>query len=138
MTAAAQPPPDPAPVGRLASISIDTTDPEVLAEFYGRLLGMHRIYERPDGTVIALSDGRIALTVMFAADHIPPTWPHPGQQQQLHVDVAVTDLPAAVATAVKLGATEAEQQPMPDVWRVLIDPAGHPFCLTTAAGTLDT
>jgi hypothetical protein len=22
-------------------------------------------------------------------------------------------------------------QPSPDRWRVLIDPAGHPFCLTT-------
>jgi uncharacterized glyoxalase superfamily protein PhnB len=137
MTAAAQPSPVPAPVGKLASISLDTTDPSTLADFYGRLLGMQRIYQRPDGSVIALSDGTIALTVMFAADHLPPTWPNPGQQQQLHLDVAVTDLPRAVADAVKLGATEAQHQPMPDVWRVLLDPAGHPFCLTTATANLE-
>lgn len=29
-----------------------------------------------------------------------------------------------------LGATRAEVQPNPDKWRVLIDPAGHPFCIT--------
>jgi catechol 2,3-dioxygenase-like lactoylglutathione lyase family enzyme len=121
----------------LASVSLDTTDPATLADFYAALLGMRRIYQRPDGSVIALSDGRIALTVMYAADHVPPTWPEPGQPQQLHLDIAVTDLPAAVATALRLGATEAAHQPGPDVWRVLLDPAGHPFCLTTAAGSLE-
>jgi hypothetical protein len=74
---------------------------------------------------------------MRAADHVRPTWPEPGQQQQLHLDVAVSDLPAAVAAAVHLGATEAAHQPMPEVWRVLLDPAGHPFCLTTATGSLE-
>lgn len=136
MTSAEQPA-DPAPVGRLASVSLDTTDPATLADFYARLLGMHRIFERPDGTVIALSDGRIALTVMYAADHVPPTWPEPGQSQQLHLDIAVLDLPAAVATALERGAVEAAHQPGADLWRVLLDPAGHPFCLTTAGGTLD-
>jgi catechol 2,3-dioxygenase-like lactoylglutathione lyase family enzyme len=137
MTTAAEPPSDTTPVGRLASVSLDTTDPGTLADFYAGLLGMRRVYERPDGSVIAISDGTLALTAMLAVDHVPPTWPEPGQQQQLHLDVAVTDLPTAVAEAVRLGATEARHQPMPDVWRVLLDPAGHPFCLTTATGSLD-
>jgi hypothetical protein len=29
-----------------------------------------------------------------------------------------------------LGATRAEFQPAPDARRILLDPAGHPFCLT--------
>ncbi len=136
MTTAGQTPPT-APVGRLASVSLDTTDPAALADFYSGLLGMRRIYEHPDGSVIAISDGTIAITAMRAADHVRPTWPEPGQQQQLHLDIAVTDLPAAVATAIRLGATEAGHQTMPEVWRVLLDPAGHPFCLTTATGSLD-
>jgi len=127
-----------APVGRLASVSLDTTDPATLADFYAGLLGMRRVYEHPDGSVIAVSDGNLAVTAMLAADHIRPTWPEPGQQQQLHLDIAVTDLPAAVASAVRLGATEAAHQPMPEIWRVLLDPAGHPFCLTTATGSLDS
>ena len=48
----------------------------------------------------------------------------------LHLDFEVVDLAAAVAHAVELGAQEAEFQPQDDV-RVMLDPAGHPFCLYT-------
>jgi hypothetical protein len=47
---------------------------------------------------------------------------------QLHLDVQVTDLPGSVEDAVALGATLPGFQPQEDV-RVLLDPAGHPFCL---------
>ena len=38
----------------------------------------------------------------------------------------------AEEAAVELGATVPEDQPG-ETWRVLLDPAGHPFCLTSAA-----
>ncbi len=41
------------------------------------------------------------------------------------------DLEAAEARLIALGATKPEPQPQPDRWRVLLDPAGHPFCITT-------
>ena len=37
---------------------------------------------------------------------------------------------AAAAASLKLGATRPDHQPGGDRWRVLLDPAGHPFCLT--------
>src|SRR4051812_19815764 len=120
-------------IGRIASVSIDCPDPSVLADFYAALLGMHRIYERLDGSMIALSDGVQVVTTMRVADYVAPTWPHPGQLQQLHLDVTVTDLDDAVARALALGAREAGHQAAPTVFRVLLDPAGHPFCLTTVA-----
>lgn len=40
----------------------------------------------------------------------------------------MSDLQAAVAHALELGATIADYQPQQTV-RVLLDPAGHPFCL---------
>jgi hypothetical protein len=46
----------------------------------------------------------------------------------MHFDFQVGDLDAAVADAVALGATPAAEQPRENV-RVLLDPAGHPFCL---------
>jgi hypothetical protein len=49
----------------------------------------------------------------------------------MHFDISVTDLDRAAARALALGAKQAEHQPAPDLWRVLVDPAGHPFCLTT-------
>jgi hypothetical protein len=47
-----------------------------------------------------------------------------------HLDIEVDDLPAAVEHALALGAAPAGFQPQDDV-RVLLDPAGHPFCLFT-------
>ena len=39
---------------------------------------------------------------------------------------------AAAARCVELGATRPDEQPG-ESWRVLLDPSGHPFCLTQAA-----
>ena len=73
-----------------------------------------------------------SFAVQRAEVYEPPVWPpEPGKQgMQMHVEVEVDDLAAAVAHAVELGATEAEHQPQDDV-RVMLDPAGHPFCLYT-------
>jgi len=46
----------------------------------------------------------------------------------MHFDFQVGDLDGAVADAVALGASLAQTQPHAAV-RVLLDPAGHPFCL---------
>ena len=46
----------------------------------------------------------------------------------MHFDFQVGDLESAVADALVLGATPAPGQPNENV-RVLLDPAGHPFCL---------
>ena len=48
------------------------------------------------------------------------------------LDLAVDDLAAAEQACVELGATVADPQPG-ETWRVLLDPSGHPFCLTSAA-----
>ena len=123
------------PVGKLASVSLDCGDTRELADFYQALLGMQRVFEAPDASIIALTDGSSFVTMMHIDNHVAPTWPDPGQQQQMHLDISVTDLPGAAASAVALGAREAEHQAGPDIWRVLIDPAGHPFCLTTSPST---
>jgi len=70
------------------------------------------------------------LAFQLERQHVPPVWPgDPGEQQmQVHLDVAVTDLETSAAEAVALGARLAGHQPQGDV-RVLLDPAGHPFCL---------
>jgi hypothetical protein len=72
----------------------------------------------------------LELAFQYEPDYVPPVWPpRPGSQAtMLHLDVAVEDLDAAVAWAPEAGATLAEHQPQEPV-RVLLDPAGHPFCL---------
>ena len=62
--------------------------------------------------------------------HVPPVWPTVAGEQQMmaHLDIAVEDVGAGVAWALECGATVAAHQPQEGV-RVMLDPAGHPFCL---------
>jgi Glyoxalase-like domain len=64
-----------------------------------------------------------------------PTWPATTgkQQMMMHLDIGVTDLEAAVHDAFALGAELHVHQPQDDV-RVMLDPAGHPFCLYVDTG----
>ena len=64
-----------------------------------------------------------------------PVWPPAEGQQRpmVHLDFQVGDLDEAVADALALGATLADAQPQEHV-RVLLDPAGHPFCLVLDLG----
>ena len=51
--------------------------------------------------------------------------------KQFHLDLSVDDLDAAeTGRARRWARTKAEHQPEPDRWRVFLDPAGHPFCIT--------
>jgi catechol 2,3-dioxygenase-like lactoylglutathione lyase family enzyme len=113
---------------RLAAVSLDCADPMALAEFYSRLTGFEIILSNDD--FVALR-GDLYLTMQRVADYQPPTWPDGDRAKQLHLEFATDDLDGAVQIAVELGATLADPQPRPDVWRVVLDPAGHPFCFTT-------
>lgn len=75
-------------------------------------------------------DGVTYLSVNTSPEYERPVWPpQPGRQQMmLHLDIEVPDLERGVEAAVEAGATLAGFQPQDDV-RVLLDPAGHPFCL---------
>lgn len=117
-------------VASLASISIDCPDPDALAPFYCGLLGLEEAFATPDRGVVALSGAGPMLTLMRVEAYEPPTWPNGPQFQQMHLDLAAQDLDADVAAAVELGARQAEHQPAPSMWRVMIDPVGHLFCLS--------
>jgi hypothetical protein len=71
--------------------------------------------------------------IEYEAQYTPPVWPsEPGKQHiTVHLDIEVRDLDAAVSWAIEAGAALTSFQPQEHV-RVLLDPAGHPFCLFTA------
>ena len=118
-----------AAIPRLGGVSLDTDDPGKLAEFYRELLDLDVYIETDD--VVALKGAGILLTAMRVENHLRATWPTGPAPKQIHLELAVDDLDAAESRALALGATLAVDQPGPDEWRILIDPAGHPFCLTT-------
>lgn len=119
-----------APTIRLGTVCIDCHDAHQMAEFYGRLLGWEVARSEPDWVLMRDPAGGTALSFQAEASFVAPVWPElPGDQQKmLHLDLWVDDLDAATDHAIECGARLAEQQPQQGV-RVLLDPAGHPFCL---------
>jgi catechol 2,3-dioxygenase-like lactoylglutathione lyase family enzyme len=115
----------------LTTVVLDAPDAHELADFYRRLLGYVVREEEPDWLVIVPPGGGTGLSFQTEPEYVPPVWParKPGEQQMmLHLDIQVDDLDGEVERAVGLGATLHDYQPQDDV-RVLLDPAGHPFCL---------
>jgi catechol 2,3-dioxygenase-like lactoylglutathione lyase family enzyme len=110
--------------------AIEAPDPGGLARFYSGLLGWKIGHEEPGTTILAAPEGSIYVVFQQADDYQPPVWPPVDGKQRamMHFDFQVGDLDSAVADAVGLGASLAAYQPQDNV-RVLLDPAGHPFCL---------
>jgi hypothetical protein len=112
----------------LGAVALDCPDPGHLSAFYKAVLDLELLFSSAD--FVALNGAGVLLTFERVDDHQRPTWPAGPVPKQLHLDLTVIDLDAEEARILALGATKAEVQPNPDKWRVLIDPAGHPFCLT--------
>ena len=110
--------------------ALSTRDPAALARFYSALTGWEIAAESPEWVTIGMAGTTHHLAFAIDDHHVPPTWPsRPGEPtMQLHLDLGVTNVDAATEDAVALGATVAAYQPQDDV-RVMLDPAGHPFCL---------
>jgi predicted enzyme related to lactoylglutathione lyase len=112
-------------------VVLDAPDARELAHFYQRLLGWQIFNESPDWVDLAPSENA-GYNFAFATEkkYARPVWPtvEGKPQMSIHLDIEVDDLDEAVAYAVSMGAEQASYQPQDRV-RVMLDPAGHPFCL---------
>ncbi len=119
---------------KMSAFTLDCKDPHELAKFYAAMLQWEIPFFDEEYVVIAAPGTQQGaypgITFQRNPAYEPPVWPEePGAQQQMaHLDFAVNDLEKAVQYAIHCGATVAEEQ-FSDDWRVLFDPAGHPFCL---------
>jgi Glyoxalase-like domain len=113
-------------------VVLDAPSAPALAHFYADLLGWAIATESAGHCTMGPPDGVAYLAVQTDRDYVRPVWPAAdgAQRMMMHLDFEVVDLDAAVAHALELGAELPEFQPQADV-RVLLDPAGHPFCLYT-------
>lgn len=128
---------------KMTGAIIDCPDVEQLTRFYEELLGWDvEVVEGPregfppaDGfTRLNAPDGHGEIEIQFDEHFVPADWPgvSGGQCKQIHIDFQVEDLEAGIAWATRCGARLADHQPTDrnlDHLRVMIDPAGHPFCL---------
>lgn len=119
---------------KMYTVTLDCRDPYELAQFYAGLLHWEVPFYDEDYACVAPGGvpqgGYPGIMLQKNPEYTPPVWPSaPGAQQQMaHMDFAVNDLEKAVAYAIACGATVAQEQ-FSDGWRVMLDPAGHPFCL---------
>ena len=130
---------------RWEGVCIDCADADEMAEFYCRLLGWEVAYRDTASTrrggsgwvLLRNPAGGMGLSLQAEEWYQPPVWPEePGAQtKMIHLEITVDDLEDAVAHAVAAGARVAAHQPADrakDKLRVMLDPAGHPFCLFVA------
>lgn len=121
----------------VTSVTLGAPDPRALALFYARLLDVPvaalegpRDGDPPEAGWAQLRTSTLTINLEHERVWQSPVWPaEPGRPvATAHLDLWVDDLDEAVAWALGCGARLAAHQPQDDV-RVLLDPAGHPFCL---------
>lgn len=114
------------------NVVLDSDDADGLSAFYEKLLGWTR-FPGEEFTVLA-NIAQVGfptwITFQQVNDYVPPVWPATlhAQQQMAHLDFHVENVEESVKYALSCGAAMSDIQ-CDDGWRVLIDPARHPFCL---------
>jgi predicted enzyme related to lactoylglutathione lyase len=101
-------------------VCVDCDDPEQLAAWWQALIG-GEIRVDDDGDV-HLDGGPVPLLFLRVPDQRQV-------KNRLHFDLHVEDFEAALARALSLGASPADDIFVGDRWRVFRDPEGNEFCI---------
>ena len=113
----------------LGAVIVDCADPAALAEFYGEVTGWKTTYQ--DDDFVYLGDGdSLQLGFQRIAEYQGPGWPD--ARKHFHLELVVADIESAAKEMRAQGAARPDFQPGAGDYLVLTDPAGHPFCVTTA------
>ena len=121
------------PALKIIATTIDCADENALADFYVNLLGWTKTFSGNGFAVISSPDYPFLLVFQAVENYQPPIWPwkKDKQAQMMHFDFYVENLAEAVEHAKTCGATVSEVQFFPETGTTMLDPAGHPFCLST-------
>jgi catechol 2,3-dioxygenase-like lactoylglutathione lyase family enzyme len=127
---------------QFGGICLDCRDAEEMARFYSSVFGWEVTARDAPATRLG-GAGWIAMTgpdggpaVSFQAEewYESPTWPEKQgrQTKMMHFEVGTDDLDAAIDLVTRCGGRVAPHQPADrdqSQLRVMLEPAGHPFCL---------
>ena len=117
------------PHAEIATLVINCTDPEPMIAMYSAL-GAVPDERYPDHGALIIS----GITVCFqvAEDHVAPSWPTGPNPTTIHLDFFVDSVDEMELHLLQHGASKATLQPHEEHGLVvMIDPAGHPFCIGT-------
>ncbi len=115
----------------IIGIAFDCPDANALADFYVKLSGWEKELSSEEFAALRTPQG-ILLVFQTVENYVPPVWPwEDGKQQQMaHIDFKIDNLREAEEYAIECGARKADIQYF-ETSTVMLDPAGHPFCLST-------
>ena len=114
----------------LAAVIIDCRDASPMLAFYQAACGGKIVHGNND--LVWLKVGGVRVLFRELEDYKAPTWPSSDIPMQVHLDFFADDLDETEALLRQLGATTPDYQPhREDGLVVMLDPAGHPFCIGT-------
>ena len=129
-------------IGKISfdKIVLDCKNPVELSEFYIKLLGWKKGYDKDEFIIIGSKDCNLDIAFQKNEDYVPPVWPEVEgkQQMMLHIDFAIPHsmLQKWIDYVIELGGTKSEfQYAEAGDGAVMLDPEGHPFCLDVIYNT---
>ena len=113
-------------------LTIDSEDPDKLADFWCRALGYQVTYRSEEGEtereVAIESPDRKGWRILFVEVHDERK-----VKNRLHLDLRPDDQEAEVSRLEELGAKRVDIGQSPEVtWVVMADPEGNEFCILRA------
>jgi catechol 2,3-dioxygenase-like lactoylglutathione lyase family enzyme len=111
---------------RIAAIVIDAVDPQLIARFWGEVLGWPVVEEEEGVITIAAADGS------WPTIDVAPVPETKTIKDRVHLDLRADGISTAAELdrLYRLGATPADVGQAADArWVVLADPEGNEFCL---------
>ncbi len=110
---------------RIASLVVDATDAEQLAQFWAEALGWQVVNRGSYGVSIGAGGGPFEIDFRFVPDGPKLT------KNRLHLDVKPVhrDQAAELGRLLALGARQVDVGQGAQNWFVLADPEGNEFCL---------
>jgi hypothetical protein len=116
---------------KFGGVTLDCPNAGELAAFYADITRGRVSVPGDEWAMMTCPDGS-DICFQAVSGYSAPSWPDGSPPAQMHLDFDVDDLDATEARVLAAGATRYDFQPN-DHCRVYADPAGHPFCLSTAA-----
>ncbi len=115
----------------LGGITIDSSDPRTLAEFWTKALDLEVVFDA-DGEYLQLSSRTSPDRPYLGLQRVPE---ERAGKNRVHVDLSTDDREGEVRRLESLGATAGDTHQMPGLtWTVLRDPEGNEFCVGSAHG----
>jgi hypothetical protein len=118
------------PIVDLAAVIVDCAGAGPMAAFYQAAFGGEIVSSEPDATCLTV--GGVMVIFRAVDGYRAPTWPSADVPMQIHLDFFADDLEQTEGLLHQHGATTPDYQPHRENGLiVMLDPAGHPFCIGT-------